>query len=1068
VQIGILGALTVERGGEQVEVAGGRLKSLLARLAVDVGCLVSATSLADAIWDGDLPGDEQHALQSLISRLRRALGAGELIQQHAGGYRLALDAEQVDASRFARLADAGAAALRDGEAQRARELLSEALALWRGPALADVVAGGSLAAAAAALQERRVGASADRAEAQLALGHAAELVGELEALAGEHPLHERLAGQLMQALYAAGRQADALAVYEQVRVRLADELGVSPSPALAQVHLSVLRGEGPAPPPGAGTNLRARLTSFVGREDELERVGELLAEQRLLSLIGAGGAGKTRLASEVAQRASASLDHRVWLVELASIADADEVAPAVLGSLGLHEVELFGTSKRIDDTDALSRLLEALGGRRTLLVLDNCEHLLEPIAALVERLLAGCPELRILCTSREPLGITGEMLMAVAPLALPAEGISVAEALAVPAVRLFADRAAAVTGGFAVEEDTVETVIEVVRRVDGLPLAIELAAARLRAMTLPQLAARLDDRFRVLTGGSRTALARQRTLRAVVDWSWDLLDEPERALLWRLSVFAGGATLEAAEEVCAGGPLAAADVFELLCALVEKSLLELVGGETPRYRMLETIREYGLERAAEASELASIRERHARHFAALAIEAERHLRAAEQLTWLARLRAEHDNVIVALRQLADRGEAALLARAVASLLWFWVLAGSRQEVLIWIELALAVPGEADPLDRLLLGSVQALARAIPGEEGPNADPWQALTDTLAQLQDAALPHHPLLAALRPLLAMGVGRGQVLELLEHSARHPDPWVRATVPFVRIQVAENEGEVEAMRTGLDEALAAFTAVGDRWGLAMTLSELSGLRILEGDLDGAERALEQTQSLLSELGAPDGGRLEMRMADILARRGDLQGAREVLCRNLREHERSPEEQAMVKTSLAALTERSGEPARARELLSEALAELDSGLARRPERGHVRAVALSTAALAELQLGELDAARGALGEAYAVATATQDMPIVAIVGVSLAALAERLGSGAQSAEILGAAAALRGAEDLTSPEIARLTSALSERLGPEGFRVAFAGGRGLERDAALARLDPERLAPSGQTRRR
>ena len=333
-------------------------------------------------------------------------------------------------------------------------------------------------------------------------------------------------------------------------------------------------------------------------------------------------------------------------------------------------------------------------------------------------------------------------------------------------MRLFADRAASAAAGFVVDEQTVAAVIDVCRRVDGLPLAIELAAARLRSMTLPQLAARLDDRFRLLTGGSRTAMPRQRTLRAVVDWSWDLLDERERALLRRLAVFAGGVTLEAAEAVCAGGPVAAADVFDLLCALVDKSLLQIAESEGPRYGMLETIREYGLERIAEAGELPATRTAHAGHFARLAIEAAPHLRGPDQLNWVARLHAEHDNVLAGLRYLGEWGESALVAKAVVALLWFWVLSGGRQEVVTWPGFAREVAGDADPLDRVLIDGVHALAQAITGEPGAG-DPWQTLTTTLDQLEDADLAEHPLLAAVRPMLAMAAGRERVLELLEQS-------------------------------------------------------------------------------------------------------------------------------------------------------------------------------------------------------------------------------------------------------------------------------------------------------------
>jgi predicted ATPase/DNA-binding SARP family transcriptional activator len=1066
VRIGILGPLEVEDGSGRLDVGGGRLKSLLARLAIDVGSAVPATALADAIWDGDMPADELHALQSLVSRLRRALGSGELIEQSAGGYRLALAAEDVDASRFARLAGEGARWLRDGDSQRAREVLGEALALWRGPALADLAAAGSLALAAAALDDLRVAARADRAQAEMKLGRAAELVPELESLLAEHPLHERVAGQLIQALYASGRQADALAVYERVRARLAEELGVVPSPELHQIHLAVLQGDAAAAPRAAQvttvrSNLAARLTSFVGRERELERVGELLGEHRLLTLVGAGGAGKTRLATEAADRAAGGLSDGVWMVELAPVADGEGIAPAILESLGLRELELLGRSTRAAG-DARSHLLEELSVKELLLVLDNCEHLLEPVAQEAEELLGTCPRLRIMCTSREPLAITGEMIMPVAPLQVPVGEPTVAEALEVPAVRLFADRAATVSAGFAVDDDNLASVIEVCRRVDGLPLAIELATARLRSMTLPQLADRLDDRFRLLTGGSRTAIARQRTLRAVVDWSWDLLDERERALLSRLAVFSGGVTVEAAEAVCAGGTVSAAEVFDLLCALVDKSLVQIVDADSPRYRLLETIREYGLERLAQAGELAQARMAHARHFAALALAAAPHLRRHEQLTWLSRLRAEHDNLLAALRYLGEVGDAALVAQMVVALLWFWLLSGSRQEVLTWTAFARDVCGESDPLDRVLIDGIHALAHAI--SHPPQAeDPWEALTEALDQIQDADLSGHPLLAAVRPMLAVATGRDRVVELLELSADHPDPWVRATVPFVRVQLTENDGDMEGMRVALDDALSAFREVGDRWGLATTLSELSSLCVLTGDLDGAEDALQQTQSLMAELGGYDGGgMMQLRLADVSARRGDLDRARRMLEESLDERQRFAEETAMIKVALAHLHAYLGDTDLARELSAQAVAELGPRHQRRAEAGHGHAMALSAAAVVEIEAGALDAAEGLLQDAYSVALGCRDMPIVALVGVTIANLKHRRGHDVQSAELLGMAAGLRGAEDRTHPMVARLTAVLKDGLGVAVFEESFARGRALGRDEALLRLDPARPDPN------
>ncbi len=1071
-RIAILGPLEVESAGARVELSGARLQSLVARLAVDAGRPVTATSLADAIWDGDPPRDEQHALQALVSRLRRALGDGDLITSSADGYRLHVDPDDVDAARFERLAAEGRARLRDGDPQRARVVLAEALSLWRDVPLSGLSAP-AFAGTAARLADLRVSAVCDRVDADFALGHAADLVAELETLAEEHPLHERLVAQLITALYAAGRQADALAAYERVRSRLSDELGVAPSPELQKAHMAVLQGTSapavsPAQANGGPSVLGARLTSFVGREEELERVSALLDEQRLVSLIGAGGAGKTRLASELADRWMAQARGGMWMVALAPVADADGIGPVLLGALGLRENPLLTTGKAVPAGDAVDHVVEVLADRSGLLVLDNCEHLIGAVAELAERLLGGCSRLRILATTREPLAITGETIVPLAPLALPVPDATAGEALEVPAVRLFAHRAAAASAGFAVDEDTVTDVVEICRRVDGLPLAIELAAARLRSMTLRQLATRLDHRFRVLTGGSRTAMARQRTLRAVVDWSWDLLDDPERRMLQRMSVFPAGATLDAAEAVCAGGPVDRAEVFDLLCALVDKSLVQ-IGEHDPglpgeagwdRYRMLETIREYGLERAEEAGELAGVREAHARHYLALALEADPHLRGPEQVSWQRRLAAEHDNLLAALRQLGDSGDARAACAMVVAMLWYWLTSGSsREEVLTWVEFVARVPGQADALDRLMIETVHAMAEVMPGQQS-EADPFELMRRLLDRIADADLSRHPLLAAIRPMLAVAVGRERMLELLEQSESHPDPWVRATAPFVRVQIFENEGDVAGLRAALDESVAAFTEVGDRWGLGTVLAELAGLRILEGDLDGAEGALEQTRALMAELGGQgENMMVGLRLADLRSRRGDLEGARDMLAADLDARERYPEEQALLRISLSTLTLRTGDVAGARELAEEALREIGPSRRTRPDQGHVRAMVLAGLAKVELEADEIESAAQRLAEAYQAAVATQDMPIVANVGVGVAALAVERGLAEVAAEILGAGVRLRGAEDQTHIEIVRLTARLRDALGDARFAEAFERGRNLDRDGALHRLDPASL---------
>jgi predicted ATPase/DNA-binding SARP family transcriptional activator len=1067
--VGILGALEVEQDGHPVGVGGGRLRALLVRLILDAGRPVSVGRLVDAVWEEDPPADQTHALQSLVSRLRGSLGQRDLVASVPGGYRLAVDPQAVDAHHFEALAAAGRATLAGGDPEGAARTLREALALWRGPALADVVDYRFAVAAAARLEDLRLGALADRIAADLTLGGGARLVGELEALVAEHPLNERIAAQLIEALYAAGRQADALAVYERVRVRLADELGASPSPPLQAVHLAVLRGDpelapaAPAPAaasvrPARRSNLPAPVTSFVGREGEIAQIGALLEQGRLVTLVGPGGAGKTRLAREAVAGWVERVPDGVWLVELAPVTASAEVVPAALDALGLREAAA-GVLERPGHTarDGLDRLLDVLAEREAIVVLDNCEHLIASVAELVDRMLGACPGVRVVATSREPLTIAGESLVPVVPLGLPEPDASAEEAIAHPAVRLFADRAAAARPGFAVDGATVAAAVEICRRLDGLPLALELAAARLRSLPVEEVARLLDDRFRLLTGGSRTALARHRTLRAVVDWSWELLSEPDRRLARRLAVFAAGATVESAAAACADDGMGAGDVLDGVGGLVDRSLLQAVADTSPpRYRMLETIREYGLERLAEAGELESVRAAHARYFVALATTAEPQLRGHDQAVWFARLQHERENILAALRHLGDTGDAAGAVSLAVTLLPFWLLSGSQAEATTWLGFALAVPGDADPADRV----VAEMARVMSGLERRSdaatlQEDLQELSARVGTIEDGG---RPLVAVAKPLLAMMSGDQALAEQRgAEAADHPDPWVRAAMSLFAAANAENEGDIDDMRRHLDATLAGFAAIGDRWGRSMALIMESGWLMVRGDLDGAERATVEAREGVAGLNPGAGaGMLDMRLADIRTRRGDLDGARAAAAEALAQRDIGSEDTTFFQASLARAAWLGGDLDEARRELADATRRMDRSGPGLPQQGHGRAIIGALIAAVETETGDLDRADAALRDAYVSGIGTADMPIVAAVGLAVAGLAARRGHGVEAAQMLGACAAVRGAEDLTNPEVARLMAPLRETLGEDAFADAYARGRALAREDALALLDP------------
>jgi predicted ATPase/DNA-binding SARP family transcriptional activator len=1063
-RIAILGPLEVRAGpGRPVAVAGPRLRRLLLRLALDPGRVVTTGQLVDAIWDEDPPAGAANALQALVSRLRRLLPGA--LESAPSGYRLAVAAEAVDAVRFEALALAGREQL-GRDPVRARALLGEALALWRGPALTEVADAGFAGPAVARLEDLRLRALEDRVEADLAAGASDRLVAELEELVAAQPLSERLGGQLLRALAMRGRQADALGAYERLRSRLADELGIDPSPELQAVHVAVLRGElAPPASPAAGraanTNLRAPITSFVGRGDDLTRILDGFVGARLVTLTGPGGAGKTRLAAEAAARLLERMPDGAWMVELGSVADPADLPQAVLSLFGARELRLLaapGTTA----VAPLDRLVEALDDRELLLVVDNCEHLVAAAAALVDHLLARCPGLSVLATSREPLGIAGEVLHPVGPLGVPDGEVSPAEALAWPAVRLLADRGAAARPGFAVDQATLGPVLRICRALDGLPLAIELAAARLHALSPDQVAGRLDDRFRLLADGRRPGARRHQTLRAVIDWSWELLGAPEQVLLRRLSVFAGGATLEAVERVCAGpdpGDLAADEVLYLLAGLVDKSLVvadEDVGGGV-RYRMLETVRAYGAERRRAAGEDDALARAHAGYYLALAEEAEPELRRRDQLRWLDRLAAERDNLRAALRWAVDSQEAALALRLAAALGWYWFLTSARAEALDWTAKALALPGQAPVAVRAQVLAFRSLTGISGGvdvapalAQGAQA---MALLDTLPA--DEPRRAHPFPTILPALLAMfGNDDQAALEGLGAGRDHPDPWMGAAAHLITGALMINLGEADAAERELGRALARFRELGERWGIGQSLVARADLRSARGQPEEAMAALAEAREVLGGLGdREDVGQILIRMASERARAGRLDQAEDDLAAADRlAHEVGAEDQKLfVRLTRADLARWRGRLDEARGLLEGAIRDYRRGDF---PVDQVHAVALAALGQVEVAAGNLEAARDRYRRALSVALRTRDRPVIARVVGLAAAIALADGDPGQAAELLGTAEVLRGMPDEADVDLRRVGGAARAALGDRAFALAVERGAARPREEVLAAL--------------
>ncbi|MCG5472197.1 winged helix-turn-helix domain-containing protein [Micromonospora sp. LAH09] len=920
--------------GREIAVGGPRLRALLALLLLDAGRVVSAERLIDGLYGEHPPRGAANALQSLVSRLRQVLPAEHNpVEFHPAGYRLAVDPADVDAYRFEQLAEAGRRALAGGDRPRAAAVLREALELWRGPALADVADVAGVPAQAARLDELRLAAVEDRIEADLALGGHADLVPELRQLVVAHPLRERPRGQLMRALSAQGRPAEALAEFEDARRSLAEQLGVDPSAALAAIHLAVLRGDdssavllrgddnstvllrvddSSAVRPSTEQALPSQLTTFVGREEELKRVLALLEERRLVTLTGPGGAGKTRLAIEAAGR----VDGEVHFVELAGLADGSDVPQAVLSALGLRDAGLRAPAE--PGRQSTDRLVEALAERPLLLVLDNCEHVIADAARLAARLLGACPALRVLATSREPLGLAGEALCPLSGLTLPPSTVSTENADDYAAVSLFAQRAADVAPDFTVTAANVDVVLRICRTLDGLPLAIELAAARLRALPVAEVAARLDDRFRLLSMGSRAASPRHRTLRAVVEWSWDLLDDAERRLARRLTVFAGGATLEAAGRVSGLPP---AEFVDALSGLADKSFVELTGG---RYRMLETVRAFCAERLAQAGEADELRRAHTAYFLELAWTASDHLRRAEQLQWLRRLDAERDNLHAALRRATAAGDAPDAAGLVAALSFYWWLRGMRGEAARLAANVLDLLGaEAPPgLSEEFVLCVYNTSLAGAGHL-PSLGTQRAVIRSLDRP-----PRQPFLLYLSGISTgpPSGGAEHVEELMGELRRlvGPDPWINALGAMGSGSALMWSGEWDRARTALNTALDGFRSTGDRWGCMITLGALGELAAWQGDPETAGAHMDEAMGMVEALGsAVDQADMLRTRGEIRLRAGDLGAARDDFAGALLLAQRSgaPEFVASARLGLAQVARLHGDLVEARRLCGEAL---------------------------------------------------------------------------------------------------------------------------------------------------
>ncbi|MFJ5787525.1 AfsR/SARP family transcriptional regulator [Streptomyces hydrogenans] len=1072
-RFGVLGPVAVwDDDGVELVVPEAKVRTLLALLLAHEGGTVAADRLVDVLWSTRLPAHPSGALQARVSQLRRVLGK-ERVVRRPPGYLLDARPEEVDASRFRALVAQAAAAPAPGD--RAA-LLTEALGLWRGPAFADVADLGPAGPAAARLDEERLTAQEERARALLAAGAGAALAGELAGLVAAHPLRESLHALRLRALYAAGRQGEALAAYEELRGRLAEELGVDPGPELASLHTALLRHapelavrapsstpdapDAPLiplvppvplvpPAPAAVEPLPSPLTPLIGRDALVSHVRRTLGASRQVTLTGPGGVGKTRVA--VASARGAGTD--AWLVELAGVraGTAADLAQVVAAALGLRD-DARTTAPGTAPLSALGHLAGALRDRRGLLVLDNCEHVVDAAAELAARLLAAAPGVRVLATSQEPLGLSGETVVPVEPLAAP------------DAVRLFTERAAASAPDFpadpaAVDPEDRTAVEEICRRLDGIPLALELAATRVRALGVRELADRLGDRFRLLAGRRRGGPARQRTLRAVIDWSWELLSPPERVVLSRLAVFGEGGDLAAVTAVATGDGVPDGEVWELVGRLVDRSLVTVADGPYgPRYRLLESVAAYALERLTERAEADAVRERHLAHYLDLAERAEPELRGPDQRARLDRLDAEAGHLRAALDTALSRsGDGVPAARLARALAWWWLLRGRLTEARRSLRAVLdAHPGPFPERNELLL-----LHRAFALlTEGRDTDDTPVPADACGRRARAGwLCAYGLFSAGAPEEAEAVN-SRALERFEELG---DAWGKAAALSLRARLALDRGDLAGLgRDGTDSA-RAFRELGDRWGELQTVSALATLAEIRGAYEEAAGRQREGLRMARELGltAEVSARLSgLGRLALLERDGDR--ARELHGQALA----MAAEQGYVygeihaRMGLALGARRSGDLAAAEGhllLLRDRFAQASS-----PAGEHLRHAELGF--LAELG-GRHDEALGHHLRGLAVARTLAEPRALALSMEGLAgALAPH--SPAEAAALLGAADAERRTVDAPLPtaertDVDRITAALHASLGPTAFHTASARGALAGGEATLARLRDLLTAP-------
>jgi predicted ATPase/DNA-binding SARP family transcriptional activator len=898
VEFGVLGPLEVRTAAGAVTIRRGFPRTLLIALLLKPGQVISTDGLIDVLWGDELPGNPPNALQIQVSYLRKRLAAAEpdgasLLATRGSGYALLVEPDRIDASRFEHavrrfpavdsLASAAAVA-------SALDEVDAALDLWRGEPLEDVAGMDFARGEAIRLEELRWSATEGRIELLLRAGRHGAAVSDLAELVQRMPLRERIHELRVLALYRSGRQADALRAYEHARRTLADELGIDPGPALRELERAVLRqapeldwnppesamtastASGRTEPPASRAGVTGRvpvpLSPLIGRDAELARLDQLLERHRALTLTGPAGAGKTRLAIDLCTR----LPGPVWYVDLSPIEHPSLAAPAVAAAAGVT------VAPGDDPVEAVASTLAAQQG---LLVLDTCEHVVASVARLASAVLHAGPGMRVLATSRRTLAMSGEFAWPVPPLALPdPDATSVDEIMSSAAVALFVERAVAVRPDLEVDEAMARDIGAVCLALDGLPLAIELAAARSDVLSPAAIRARVGDRFDLLVDGGPDVAERQQTLRRAIDWSFKLLSPEQRAFFARLSVFAGTFDLEAALSVAGadlGSPL------DLLVSLVKQSMVSRAGQD--RYRLLDTLRAYALE-VLDDLDSGATRDRHAAYYAELAERGEIGIRGSDQLAWLESLRSDVNNFRAALDWSLVTGDLACAARQAAALSWFWTLNGMLTEAI-------------RPLERLLADDDIPTATRAKCHWG-----YALLAASLGQLTTARTAAYRAVELGREAgddgeIAYGLNAVAVTEwalgnhdwsesahrdaitLLEQMG---DPWGLAVCKVLLARTLFDRGDTAAAHVA-QEGVEVARRSGDRHVLGIALTQTAQMAVAEGDHEAALSAANEALALQEAIGYTEGTVSALHVLGQSHRlAGDAVAARDVHLRALR----------------------------------------------------------------------------------------------------------------------------------------------------------------------------------------